>query len=532
MPDLSLMATRYAGRPLLLEPRAARDLAMRIRALDGRAFSRPSRLDAFLRKVGLSGASRRQPMAMEDADMDDYDAPPPVPMEQRLAYSPRWAGDVEDTGFCWSLKDGVALMCCDTPLVANGDEFCGVVWHGYDTLLMAMQEAVADARVRGIFLVLDTPGGVVDDGLPLLAEFMRGARASAGGKPIWIYAKMACSAGYWIASQGDRIIAPATGYVGSLGAVIVHENYAGMLEQDGIEITSIEFPAGGEKTDGAWWKALSHSAKAAWTADVDQCGALFFADVEAGRPAMTHDKQLALRAGVFMGAHTDPARSGLAIGLVDEIAHEQAAFEALVAEVSASDPGTKPARASGSGARANTPKEKTMATAPKKTAAQAAPARVAALAKARAEVTRLEAEGEGDAPAAEADEEADPAAEAPADDADPAEEAEEDEDGEEAEEDKPQVAEATTEAAKISASTEADSHPHLAMAAIRSGQTHTQFLANVAAAGKAPRKGALAQAMETSRRLAPDARSPASEGGLGGLLLADAKKRAEAARRK
>ena len=43
MPDYASMAARYAGRPLLLTPAAARDLALRIRSVDPRAFSRPSR---------------------------------------------------------------------------------------------------------------------------------------------------------------------------------------------------------------------------------------------------------------------------------------------------------------------------------------------------------------------------------------------------------------------------------------------------------------------------------------------------------
>jgi hypothetical protein len=84
MPDYASMAARYAGRPLLLTPAAARDLALRIRSVDPRAFSRPSRLDAFLRRVGLGhapGDSARTAFAWDD----EGEGAPFVPIEERLA---------------------------------------------------------------------------------------------------------------------------------------------------------------------------------------------------------------------------------------------------------------------------------------------------------------------------------------------------------------------------------------------------------------------------------------------------------------
>lgn len=518
MQDVQLLASRYAGRPLLLTPNAARDLANRVRGADARVFERPSRLGAFLRRVGLAnGGKVGRVQAMED---DGYDGPPPVPMEERLAYSPRWLDDVEDTGFCWSLKDGVALICCDTPLVERGDEFCGMVWHGYDTLLLAMREALADARVRGVFLRLDTPGGVVGGGLPALAQFMREARESAGGKPIWVYADMACSAGYWIAAQADRILAPSVGYVGSLGAVMVHEDWSGALEQDGIAVTSIEFPEGGVKTEGAWWKALSEAGRAAWQADISHVGEMFFSDVSAGRPALTHDAMLDMRADAFMADHTDTARSGLALNLVDEIATEEAAFAALVAHVA--DPADESsAAAPGQRASASTPQERLMAT---RTQAGGKPTRAAQVASAKRALKLAQAN------LARAE-----AGEAPPDDEEPEPDAAEPTEGSEAAEDDPaddqpddDQDQDQDESQAIAASAEAEAHPQLAVAAIKSGMSLKQFQAAAVAAGAAPRASRLDAAMSGARRLSPDAPG-ASAQGLGGALVADAQRRRAAA---
>ncbi|WP_368933558.1 S49 family peptidase [Brevundimonas naejangsanensis] len=502
MPDYASMAARYAGRPLLLTPAAARDLALRIRSVDPRAFSRPSRLDAFLRRVGLGhapGDSARTAFAW-----DDGEGAPFVPIEERLAYQPRWLGEVEDTGFCWSLKDGVALIECDSPLVERGDEFCGVVWHGYDTLLMAMREALADARVRGVFLRLDTPGGVVAGGLPTLARFMREAREAAGGKPIWTYADMACSAGYWIAAQTDRIIAPSVGYVGSIGAVMVHESHAGSLEQDGVEITTIEFPEGGVKTDGAWWKALSESARAAWQADVNQVGELFLADVEAGRSSLTREQLLELRADVFMAEHQDEARSGVALGLADEIMDEEQAFAALVDHVSSEPVSGSQAGASGSRASAHTEKEAVMATKPTagrqaRSAAQVAQAEKA-LKLAQANLAKVKAGAAAPEPDDEDDKDDVGAGQggSSAEEKDPDEDDDEDDDPLEASEG------GNGEASAIAASAEAKKNPALALAAIQSGQTLAQFKASAAVAGSAQGGNRLDRVMSGAQRLKAD----------------------------
>lgn len=520
MQDIQLLASRYAGRPLLLTPTAARDLANRVRQVDARAFGRPSRIGAFLRRVGLADGGKRSRI---DATEDDYDGQPPVPMQEQLAYSPRWVGDVEDTGFCWSLKDGVALMCCDTPLVERGDEFCGMVWHGYDTLLIALREALADTRVRGVFLRLDTPGGVVGGGLPALAAFMREARESAGGKPIWVYADMACSAGYWIAAQADRILAPTVGYVGSLGAVMVHEDWSGALEQDGIAITSIEFPEGGVKTEGAWWKGVSEAGRAALQSDINQVGEMFLADVEAGRPGLTRDAMLAMRADAFMAEHADASRSGLALGLADEIATEEAAFAALVAHVSAPEGGI-PANAANP-RTATTPKEAPMAT---RTTAGGKSTRAAQVAQAekafRLAEANLKRARAGETPAT-AEGDPDDANAASPSDAD----GDEGTDGTDDQDDDDESGDETDDAQAIAASAEGKANPGMALAAIQSGMSLAQFKA--AAAVRPQRQSRLEAALNGSRRLTPDAPAAGAQG-MGGALVADAQRRREAATRR
>jgi capsid assembly protease len=434
--------------------------------------------------------------------MEDDDYAPLPPIEQRLAYAPLWAGEIEDTGFCWSLMDGVALMCADTPLVERGEDFCGVVYHGYDTLKAGLGEAMDDSRVKAVFLRLSSPGGVVAGGLGDLAAFMRSVRATgnANGKPIWVFADMACSAAYWIAAQADRIVAPSVGLVGSIGAVIVHEDWSAALDKAGVVVTPLQF--GANKTDGAWFKALSPSAIADLQAEIDQCGRNFCADVTLGRPKLALQALIDTQARVFMAQHDDEARSGLALGFVDAIQSEQDAFAALVAQISGPPAAVSPSTPKKEAKLAN-PKRKG-GSAATKTALMASAAAVPALAAETPAVPAAAApdegyvdcetcggtglmadgsdceicDGEGQVPIDDEDDEVDGAA--PAGDG-------------------------ASAAAAISASAEAAAHPHLALAAIKSGQTLAQFQASVAALAIAPKTSKLDEAMARAPRLGPDA---------------------------
>jgi len=71
-----------------------------------------------------------------------------------------------------------------------------------------------DQNVRGVLLVLDTPGGTVT-GVPEAANALR---QLALAKPLVTFADgLMASAGYWLGSQANAIYADASAQVGSIG---------------------------------------------------------------------------------------------------------------------------------------------------------------------------------------------------------------------------------------------------------------------------------------------------------------------------
>lgn len=342
---------RYAGRPLLMTADAALQLAHRAMAIDPQIVSRRrSRLaEVPGRVMARLGLAKRRAEGAELVVIDGEDTRQPP-----AAYAPRYASEPEHEGYGWALVDGIACFDIEGALLDRGClSISGETFWGYDTIAMAMREAMADARVKGVFIRMDSPGGVVAGGIESLTADMRSLRETGNktGKPIWVYADCAASAAYWISAQADRIIAPAVGIVGSIGAVCVHEDWSGALEKYGVAVTAVQF--GAKKTDGASFKPLSDDARADLQAEIDAIGERFIADVIAGREFMTRAGLLATEAGCFQADHPDRARSGRALGFVDAIMSEQAAFNALCQHVSGALPvASAPQRAPAHGSAA------------------------------------------------------------------------------------------------------------------------------------------------------------------------------------
>lgn len=406
MPDLHSLVARHLGRPVLMMPDAAEKLALRIWTAEPRALRSETKFAAFLRLAGMG-----RPKAFDD---DDYVEAEPMPTGG-FAYVPLWMEDAggpdDELGFGMSLKDGIACLNIDTAISSRGSEFCGAWYHGYDTIAAALRQAFADDRVRGVFIRFETPGGVVDDGIDEVSEILRANREKAGGKPVWGFCDVAASAGYWIASQCDHLIASRTGIVGSIGAVMIHTEYSGMLAKDGIRVTPIQF--GAQKTAGNAFQELSETAAADLQAWVDQAGRDFVAAIQLGREALDEAKCLATEARFYTAHHDDPARSGLELGLVDDIMREAAAFAALRQHTEQADPATPAAASAGakpaSTATTGDPKmAKPKAAAPAGRKAQLAAKRKTAearLAAIQAEEEEAALEGEDEEVVAEDDDE-------------------------------------------------------------------------------------------------------------------------------
>jgi capsid assembly protease len=332
---LARMVAQHQGRPVLMTPDALHVVAEQLRLIGAQ--------DEAPRRFGLAAIARM--FKPEPAAMDDDDLRPAMSAGDLFDYQgamlrPSLVGinpariTVEGWGFV--IVDDVAIIQMHGAIPEAGGEYCGDFWHGYDTIAEAVRQASADARAKAILLWQKSPGGVVCGGLDVAANAITNA-----GKPVHVFADQSCSAAYWLASGATQIHASRYAMIGSIGAVILHEDISGALERAGVVISSITF--GSEKVAGNWWTALSDATRATLQAEIDQIGRDFVAKVCAGRPALSPETVIATQAGVFLGAHDEAARSALAIGLIDTIQTDViAALDVVVSSLAAPVPMSEP----------------------------------------------------------------------------------------------------------------------------------------------------------------------------------------------
>lgn len=93
--------------------------------------------------------------------------------------------------------------------------------------------AAVDPDVKGIMLVVDSPGGTVSG----TADLADDVAAAGRMKPTAAYcADLCCSAAYWIACQTSSVSANRTAAIGSIGVYTVVHDLSKMAEQEGIGV--------------------------------------------------------------------------------------------------------------------------------------------------------------------------------------------------------------------------------------------------------------------------------------------------------
>jgi protease-4 len=129
---------------------------------------------------------------------------------------------------------------------AGGGGISGEHIMGADTIATAFDDAADDKNIKAILFRIDSPGGS-----PAASETIRRAmiHAQRQGKPVIVsMGEVAASGGYWIAMNGDRIIADPGTLTGSIGVVAGKFAADGALQKLGVSVDGVST---GE-TAGMW----------------------------------------------------------------------------------------------------------------------------------------------------------------------------------------------------------------------------------------------------------------------------------------
>jgi protease-4 len=189
--------------------------------------------------------------------------------------------------------------------IARGEHARGIASGAAEQLLFSLAR---DARVRGVVLRIDSPGGDA-----LASDLLwRAVRALRREKPVVAsLAEVAASGGYYLACAADRVVAERSSLTGSIGVIGGKLDLSGLYRRLGIGVDGVERGA----------RAGMHSPARGFTEDErtamqDEMRALygtFVARVAEGRGLAAAAVERAAQGRVFSGARA------LALGLVDAL---------------------------------------------------------------------------------------------------------------------------------------------------------------------------------------------------------------------
>jgi Enterobacteria phage capsid assembly protease len=171
----------------------------------------------------------------------------------------------------YRVQDGVAVVPVMGSLVsrsANLQPRSGLT--GYSAIRHALAMAAADREVGGVLLEIDSPGGEAAG----VMDLARDIRRLSAEKPVWATVNEAgFSAAYALASGAQRITAPRSAELGSIGVIAAHMDISGELAAQGRRVTIIK--AGRHKGEFSPFAPLGREAQGRAQAQVDEVYAQF-----------------------------------------------------------------------------------------------------------------------------------------------------------------------------------------------------------------------------------------------------------------
>lgn len=181
------------------------------------------------------------------------------------------------------------------------------------TIVSFLQQANKDDSVKGILLVINSPGGTV----VASKEIVEAVKNS--NKPVVAYIReIGTSGAYWIASAADHIVADELSLTGSIGVVSGFLEFSGLLEEYGVTYEGLK--TGKYKDIGSPYRQMTDEERTLLLGKMQKIHEYFVADVAANRE-LDKDQVAALANGIYyLGSEA------VDLGLIDEVGSKELAL--------------------------------------------------------------------------------------------------------------------------------------------------------------------------------------------------------------
>jgi len=192
-----------------------------------------------------------------------------------------------------------------------------------ERIIGMVEEARDDDNVKGVVLVVDSPGGLVADSHQIYHRL----KQLSAEKPVYVAMKrIAASGGVYIAmgaGENGMIFAEPTTWTGSIGVIIPRYDLSAMAEKFGVKSDSLT--TGPFKDSLNMFKPLSEADRELWGAIMDDSFDRFVEIVAENRKGLDEET---VRTKLATG-QVFTANQALENGLIDEIAFDDEVVEKL-----------------------------------------------------------------------------------------------------------------------------------------------------------------------------------------------------------
>lgn len=191
-----------------------------------------------------------------------------------------------------------------------------------DRIKKIIDHVADDDSVKGVMLVIDSPGGLVSDS----HEIYHRLKLLAEKKPLYVQMKgIAASGGYYIAMGAgpeNPVYAEPTTWTGSIGVIIPRYNAKELADKIGVKSESLT--TGPLKETLSPFKEMSEREQEVWAAIMQDSFDRFLKVIADNRKNLTLEQVRELATGQVYTAD-----QALENGLVDQISYEEDTLKEL-----------------------------------------------------------------------------------------------------------------------------------------------------------------------------------------------------------
>lgn len=193
-----------------------------------------------------------------------------------------------------------------------------------------LKKAAKEDDIKGVLLVIDSPGGLVADSHEIYHELV----ALRQKKPIVVQMKsLAASGGYYVAmgaGKEGKIFAEPITWTGSIGVIIPHYDFSKLATDHGVKVDPLKT---GEFKDALnMFKELSPAERKIWEEIMNQSFEEFLTIIDENRDTLDMPAIKQLATGQIY-----TAKDAKKLGMIDEIGYEEDALAALKKQINVTE---------------------------------------------------------------------------------------------------------------------------------------------------------------------------------------------------